>query len=365
MDRIEYINSNKMKKKILIILHNLKNGGVERVLSVLANYFADNDYAVNVLAISSDEVSYVLSSKLNYEFVPIIPIYKHIGLIGNLKAIYKIHMEIKRINPDYVIGFDDSIIIRSIPSAWLQRKKIIVSERLDPSIYGLPMRIVRQVAYDMADHVVFQTEDAKAYFPKRTQKKSVVISNPLSEGLPLRNKNINKDIVMACRLRPQKNVGLAIQAFSVFYKNHPNYRLVIYGEGYLLDELKNLASKEGVSDAVFFPGHVSDIHSRMASCAMFLSTSDYEGLSNSMIEAMAIGTPTICTDCPVGGARMVIENNENGILVPVGDKDAIAEALSRVADDADFSKKLSANGVNIRKRLSVKEICPQWVHLLD
>ena len=351
-------------KRLLIVLHNLKNGGVERVLSVLANYFAGKEYDVHILAISSDEVSYPLSPDVKYEYVPIIPIYKRMGLFGNLRSVGKIFKQIKRINPDYVIGFDDSIIIRSIPSAWLLRKKIIVSERIDPSIYGLPMHIVRQICYDMADHVVFQTDDARAYFPKRTQKKSVVIPNPLSEGLPYRNKETNKDIIMACRLRPQKNVGLAIRAFAQFYKTHPDYRLVVFGEGYQLEELKALAAEKGVENSVLFPGHVDDIHQRMASCAMFLMSSDYEGLSNSMIEALAIGAPTISTDCPVGGARMMINNGENGLLVPVGDEQAITNAMGKIADDKELSSRLSTNGTKIRERLSVTTICPQWEALL-
>ncbi len=226
------------------------------------------------------------------------------------------------------------------------------------------MHIVRQITYDMADHVVFQTEDAKSYFPKRTQKKSVVIPNPLTEGLPYRDKKTNKDIIMACRLRPQKNVGLAIRAFSQFHKSHPNYRLVVYGEGYMLEELKNLAIEKGVSDSVIFPGHVDDIHQRMASCAMFLLSSDYEGLSNSLIEAMAIGAPTISTDCPVGGSKMMIENGINGILVPVGDEGAISAAMSSIADNPQLANDLSKNAIKIRERLSVSTICPQWETLL-
>lgn len=351
-------------KKILIILHNLKNGGVERVLSVLANYFSDRSYNVHILAISSDEISYELSPQITYEFVPIIPIYKKIGLFRNIKSIFQIHKEIKRIDPDYVIGFDDSIIIRCIPSAWILRKKIIVSERIDPSIYGWAMHIVRQIAYDMADHVVFQTDDAKAYFPKRTQKKSVVIPNPLTEGLPYHTGNRNRDIIMACRLRPQKNVAMAIRAFADIYPTHKEYNLVVYGEGYLLEELKNLAKQLNVSKNVKFPGHVNDIHKKMAECAVFLSTSDYEGLSNSMIEAMAIGAPTICTDCPVGGTRMVMVQNENGIMVPVGDHHETAKAIAAVLDDNELACKLSENGIKIRDRLSTSVICPQWEALL-
>lgn len=350
--------------KVLIILNDLKNGGVERVLSVLANYLAEKDYDVHMLAIASDCVSYPLSEKVRYEYVPIMQIYKKVGILREFEIMGKIHKEIKRIAPDYVIGFDDSIIIRSVPSAWLQGRKIVVSERIDPSIYGLPMRIVRQVAYDMAKSVVFQTEDAQKFFPKRTQRKSVVIPNPLTENLPYRLEETNKDIIMACRLRSQKNVHLAICGFAKFYPGHEDYRLVVYGEGEQLEELQALAKELGVGDNVVFPGHVSDIHQRMRSCAMYLSTSDYEGISNSMLEALAIGAPSVCTDCPVGGARMFIKDGVNGILTPVGDVDAVAAALARIADDADFAASLSKESVKIRELLSTDVICPQWEKLL-
>lgn len=350
--------------KLLIIVNNLKNGGVERVLSVLANYFVEHNYDVHMLAVASDEIAYPLSAKVQYEYVPIIEIYKKVGLYENLRVMRKISREIKKSDPDCVIGFDDSIIIRSIPSAWLQRRKIVVSERIDPSIYGLPMRIVRQVCYDMAHKVVFQTPDARDFFPKRTRKKSVVIPNPLSENLPYRKESTNKDILMACRLRDQKNVSMAIKAFAVFHKNHLDYRLVVCGEGELLEQLKAEAVSLGVSDNVVFPGHASDIHNRMTECAMYLSTSDYEGISNSMLEALAIGAPSICTDCPVGGARMFIETDKNGILVPVGDVEATAKAMAKIAEGVSFAKMLGDNAVEIRKVLNAEAICSQWEKLL-
>lgn len=350
--------------KVLIIVNDLKNGGVERVLSVLANYLAEKNYDVHMLAIASDRVSYPLSDKVTYEYVPIMGIYKRVSILKEFGIMKSLYGEIKRINPDYFIGFDDSIIIRTVPAAWLLRKKIVVSERIDPSIYGLPMRIVRQIAYDMSNHVVFQTPDARAFFPKRTQKKSVVIPNPLSENLPFRKEISNKDIIMACRLRSQKNVSLAIRAFSQFYKNHNDYRLVVYGEGDELEMLIGLSRQLGVEKAVVFPGHVSDIHEKMRECAMYLSSSDYEGISNSMLEALAIGAPSVCTDCPVGGARMFINNKVNGILVPVGDESGIANAMAEIADNKEFAMSLSKESIKIRDILCVDNICPQWERLL-
>jgi glycosyltransferase involved in cell wall biosynthesis len=351
-------------RKILIIMNDLKNGGVERVLSVLANYLAARDYDVHILTIAEDNVSYKLDPRIHHRHKQLLHLYKDESIGAEIKTVRGIFREMKEIDPDCVIGFDDSIIIRSVPSAWLQRRRIVVSERIDPSIYGAAMRAVRQAAYDMADAVVFQTPDARDYFPKRTRKKSRVIPNPLKEGLPERAEDINKDIVMACRLRAQKNVHVAIEGFAKFHAGHPDHRLVVYGEGELLGELTEHASRLGVGESVVFPGHTDEIHEIMSHAAMYLSSSDYEGLSNSMIEALAIGVPSICTDCPVGGARMFIENNVNGILVPVRNADAIAEALSRIADDVGFARALSSESVKIRELLSTDVICPQWEELL-
>ena len=352
-------------KKILIIMNDLKNGGVERVLSVLANYLAAREnYEVHILTIAEDNVSYKLDPRIHYRHKQLLHLYKDESLGAELRTMRGIFREMKEIDPDCIIGFDDSIIIRSVPSAWLQRRRIVVSERIDPSIYGTAMRIVRQAAYDMADAVVFQTPDARDYFPKRTRKKSRVIPNPLKEGLPYRSEETNKDIVMACRLRAQKNVHVAIEGFAKFHADHPDYRLVVYGEGEQLGELTEYASRLGVGENVKFPGHTDEIHDIMSRAAMYLSSSDYEGLSNSMIEALAIGVPSICTDCPVGGARMFIQNGVNGLLVPVRDAEAIAKAMSRIADDEDFARSLSAESVKIRDELSTDVICPQWEELL-
>lgn len=350
--------------KLLIVLYDLANGGVERVLSVLANYFAAHGYEVYVVAISSDKVFYPLHENVHYKFVPLKSVYSKETVVKKIKSFFKLFRVIKRINPDCIIGFEDSLILRTVPIAKLLRKRIFISERTDPAVYGRLMFSVIKFVYSLADAVVFQTEEAKLCFQSSVQKKSTVIPNPLSENLPYRTGVVNKDIIMACRLRPQKNVALAIKAFSEFYKYHHDYRLVIYGEGEQLEELKSIANEYDVAQTVSFPGHISDIHSKMQNCAVYLSTSNFEGISNSMLEALAIGIPTICTDCPVGGARMFIHNGLNGLLVPVGDADAVAAALSRIVDNPVFADKLSAESVKIREELNADVICSRWRKLL-
>ena len=347
-------------KKILIIVYNLKNGGVERVLSVIANFLANKGYDTNILAIYNDEICYKLDPRIHYTYVPLIQLYHHQSHLEKVKTMVGIYKEMKRVDPDCVIGFDDAIIFFSAPSVWLLRKKFIVSERNDPSKNTRALKIARQLAYDISRHVVFQTPDAQKFFPKRTRKKSVIIPNPLKNDLPYHKDTYNQNIVMACRLRAQKNIHLAIEGFSKFHALHPGYKLVIYGEGELKEELEAYAEKLSVGNNVIFPGHTDQIYEIMSEAAMYLSTSDYEGISNSMLEALAIGVPSICTDCPVGGARMLIENNMNGILVPVRDAEAVASAMSKIADDRYFALSLSQKSVKIREKLNIEKICPQW-----
>ena len=108
-----------------------------------------------------------------------------------------------------------------------------------------------------------------------------------------------------------------------------------------------------------------DIHSIIKDYAMFVSSSDFEGMSNSMLEAMAIGLPTICTDCPAGGARAVIKDHENGILVPVNDVQAMANAMKEIAGDSELAEKLSLNGTKLREELSVNKIVNQWMEIIN
>ena len=92
--------------------------------------------------------------------------------------------------------------------------------------------------------------------------------------------------------------------------------------------------------------------------------SDYEGISNAMLEAMALGLPVVCTDCPVGGARMFIRNGENGWLTPVGDENALASAMLRVIEQPFGQTQLDCSARRLRHDLSSVEISKMWKELL-
>ena len=112
------------------------------------------------------------------------------------------------------------------------------------------------------------------------------------------------------------------------------------------------------------PGFSDNIYDEMNKSAMFVLSSDYEGISNSMLEALAMGLPSVVTDCPVGGAKMVIENNINGILVPVGDVQSMFEGMKKILDDKGFAKKLSKNAIKIRDKYPVDKIAKMWLDVM-
>ena len=167
-------------------------------------------------------------------------------------------------------------------------------------------------------------------------------------------------VYSTCTFAPEENEGVLVR----FLRKHPEYRLAVYGNGDGKEALQRHIREAGLEDRVDLSPSCPDVHRRILDAAMFVSSSDYEGLSNSMLEAMAIGLPTVCTDCPVGGARMVIRDGENGLLVPVGDREALAAAMCRVADDRALAETLSQNGRTLREKLSIGVIADEWERLI-
>lgn len=349
--------------KISVFVQNMNNGGVERFASLLTNYLAEKGYDVSIVMLTSKDVFYKLNNRI--ELKSLIVLNGKRTILKEIKAMLAVLMYLRKDNSDCIIALDDSVITVVALACFLLGKRLIVSERNDPSVYKKKLFVfARNLAYSIAETAVFQTEDAMNFFSNRIRKHSVIIPNPLTRNLPYRKDSHNNDILMACRLRPQKNVDMAIDAFRIFQETHKQFRLVICGTGELENSLKDKAQQLGISENVIFEGHVTDVHERLRECAMYLSTSDFEGISNSMLEALAIGAPSICTDCPVGGARMFIKNMENGILVPIKETKPTADAMTLIADNEDIANEFSRNSVKIREELSEEVIFGKWIQLI-
>jgi glycosyltransferase involved in cell wall biosynthesis len=156
---------------------------------------------------------------------------------------------------------------------------------------------------------------------------------------------------------------MLIRAFVKFLKDHPGYTLSIYGSGELESELRELSAELGAERAVLFHGNVENIHSEIADAEMFVLSSDYEGLSNALLEAMMMGIPCISTACE--GSTDVIRSGENGILVPVGDEGELCRAMCSLADDEKKRKEIAGEGRKTGEGFSKEKVTEKWIEMIE
>lgn len=118
-----------------------------------------------------------------------------------------------------------------------------------------------------------------------------------------------------------------------------------------------------MNEFISLEGQTEKLHEILSNSFMSVLSSDYEGISNTMIESLGIGIPTICTDCPVGGAAMFIKNKINGILTPVGDKLALAEAMTYIIEHPNELLSISNEAQIINMSLNQEDIAKRWYEL--
>lgn len=356
-----------MNKKVVFVTIAMGGGGTERAVSLLANKFADKGLDVSILMIAGGDVAYELNPKIEI---------KQVGdssggsLKKRIERILKMRKFFKSKRKANIIAMGSVASIFSLIANLGLRNNVIISERNKPDrlngkSYSKKMRFVRDILYKQANWGVFQTYDARDYFTKFPKKKACVIPNSISPTIPVAYKGErDNEVVTAGRLIPEKNHKLLISGFAEFVKSHNEYKLKIYGNGELEDELKDYAVKCDVASSVEFIPFSNTLFADIAKSGIYVSSSDGEGISNSILEAMALGIPTIATDCPIGGSKMCIEDGVNGILIPVGGKEELVNALSKIAGDKEYAKLISENAIKVRETFSEERIIEMWEKLL-
>jgi glycosyltransferase involved in cell wall biosynthesis len=169
----------------------------------------------------------------------------------------------------------------------------------------------------------------------------------------------SKDLVAIGRLTEEKCFDSLIAAFSRVADRHPNWNLTVYGDGRLRSDLEMLVESLGLNGRVSLPGTVKNSTSVLASCDLFVLSSRFEGFPNALCEAMSVGLPVISTNCP-GGARDLVRDGIDGLLVPVRDVSAMASALDRLMSDSSERDRLGVRAREISKRFDLHEVMKMW-----
>ena len=321
------------QKTVMLYLNSLHKGGAERVFAQLAGRFAEAGWKTVLVTSYSDpgREEYPLSARV--ERVNMEPERLHESrLRRNFSRIAALRRLCREKKPDILISCMQEPNFRAmLATAGLPVKRLVsvcnAPEMEYPGKLGL---VVGKVLMPMAEGCVFQTEEEKRWFPARLQKKGRIIMNQVSEAFfKVEREGPRHDFVSVGRLTAQKNQALLIRAFARIAPETEE-KLLLYGAGELHDELQALIDALGLSGRVRLMGLSADVPNAIKDARCFVMASDYEGLPNALLEAMAAGLPCVATDCLGGGPAMVLQNGVNGLLVPMGDEEALAAALRRV-----------------------------------
>lgn len=347
--------------RILFYINTLAGGGAQRVMANLANMFAESGDEVIFVTSFAAQGEYALGEKVVRCSLSDKRIESFVK--RNVYYISVLRKQVRKYAPDVVVSFMSEPNYRNIlATAGLPVKKII-SVRCDPvrEYAGKLGRFMAKNLLPMADGCVFQTQDAKIWFPEKLQEKSRIIVNAVKKDFyAVERKPVPGRIVTLGRLSHQKNHKLLIDAFAMISPDYPNAQLHIYGEGDLQKQLSDQIAQQNLTGKVCLMGPTANVEGVLAEADLFVLSSDYEGMPNALMEAMAAGVPCISTSCPCGGPEMLIRNHENGLLVPIQDGKALAEAMKQLLADPAFSADLGQAAKEAALDFLPEKVFAQW-----
>ena len=352
-------------KKIVFVINALKVGGAAKMIQFVANSCVGQFGSVHFISLYDTESLGSLDNSIVRHNLGINS--KGNRITRRFIVVNALRKEIKSIRPDIVCSFVSDVCYYTRIATLGMPCIVMSAERGDPNIEPWWAKPIIRWAYNHSDYCFFQLEKARDYFGSKVIKKSFVIPNPFvpsSNVLPHYGKH-NKTIVSAGRFTWQKGYDTLIKAFAKVHAKHPDYTLLLYGEGPLLGEYKSLCGELNIVDAVEFPGYTNDVMDTIRKEGIFVLSSRYEGIPNSLIEAMTMKLPIVATDCTPGGADFLTKHGENGILIPVDDVNAMSEGIMRIIEDQSLYSALSEKGANILEDLQPSKISALWIRAFN
>ena len=342
--------------KITFVTATLTSGGSERVISILANELANRGHNVSIILLREPIVFYDINDNVNIVFAN--DYCKNL-----LSKILWLRKHVKANAPDIVIPFMTAIYCITILSLLGTSIPIISSERIDPRYSSKLRRFLRWLLLRFTSHLVVQTNEIKQFYSKKIQAKTSIIANPVSEDV-FHDYCVKKEkqIINVGRLYDQKNHMLLIDAFCDIANKYPEYKLTIYGEGPLRNTLTEHIASLGLQDRVFLPGRSEQIIIELQKSEIFCLSSDYEGMSNALIEAMCVGLPIVTTR--VSGVDDMLINGTNAIIVPVKSRQKLAEALDKIIASPQIRNTFARNNKNAANKYRTENIIRSWEQVI-
>lgn len=395
--------------QICFVTSTLTSGGSERVMSLLANQLAKRGHKVEIVNLNQHIVFYPIHEQIKLSFAE--------DEVGDslVKKILWLRKHVKVEKPDVVVPFMEAVYCLTLLALIGLKVPVISSERIDPRYSPHFRNILRRIFLPLTTHLVVQTEDIKAFYPKFIQKKTSIIYNPISETVfHLQEEPKQNVIINVGKLDEQKNQQLLIRAFARIADEFPEWKLVIYGEGPERAKLEKLIASlnendsylntkvteelmvngdrlmvndeglmvngderlmvndEGlkvkderlkVKERILLPGRSEKVIEEMNRAKVFAFSSDYEGMSNAIMEAVCVGLPIVTTN--VSGAAELVKDGEGGFVVPIRDEKKLAETLHKLLSDEELREKMAKHNKATAPQFKLDRIVDQWENLLS
>ena len=349
---------------VAFYIGSLTKGGAERVFVNLADYFSKQGYRVTMVTQYQKEEEYELPPCVDRVISDLTPDEEG-GRIANFINRYrKLRRIFAQIQPDVVLSTIGKNNFMAIAANLGLTTRVVVSVVAEPTLEypGKVMTILAKTLFYLADGIVMQTSDAGMFFQKSLRKKCVILKNSMNPAFvrPRFEGKRQQDIVAVGRMDENKNHKMVIEAFARIAGHYPDSRLIFYGKGELMEDLKKQAEATGYGDRILFPGAVTDVADRIEKAYAFVLSSYTEGMPNTLIEAMSLGLPCISTDCPCGGPRDLICDGENGYLIPVGDVQALADRLSTLLASPEKADSMGQKAAKLQESYRPDRVNAEW-----
>lgn len=351
--------------RITFVISHIEQGGAERVLLLLANHLAGMGHDISIVTYRPPLHATKLAQGVGIDVIA----RRKSWLPYPLQRIRALRRYLLCKRPDVAIAFVAGTNVEFAIAAFGLGFTRIGAERSYPPRAGLswPWEVGRRLCYGLLDGVVAQTEKGADWVRSNTLvgNNVAVIGNPFVPGSrhePVRTTAPPDGpfVLGMGRLVPEKNFAALIRAFAQAGGAAAGWHLVILGDGPLRGQLEQTARELGIERRLILPGYQKDAERWFASASAFAMTSDFEGLPNALLEAVCTGLPSIAFDCDTGPAEL-IDNGENGFLIPPGDQAAFTAHLGTLMRDPAIRNRMGRSALARADRYDIAGIAEQWL----
>ena len=345
-------------------------GGAERTMAYLLDHLT-NHHDVTLLTLEASE---------SEAFFPVPSSVRTIGLdkLGGrrlsrfarvISRPLLVRQEVSACSPDVILSFMDTMNVVALIGCVGLGAPVVVSERNDPALHrvGRAKELLRDSSYALAKIVVVPTERVARYFPSHLSAKLRVVPNPVPQfadcAQPDRPDAKGRlRIIAVGRLEPHKGLASLVTAFAQVSQEHPDWDLLIIGEGRQRAELEALVRLHRLEGRVNLPGVVKDAGREIRAAHLMAFPSRYEGFPNALAEGLALGLPAIGL-LGVSGVEELIVSERTGLIVG-GTPDDWSSALSALMRCSATRKRLGQAARSHVQQWAPSKVLPAWEAIL-